>query len=86
MTWLVMRHWPDGYAYRIPMPLRLFPAADAAALLVAVASIGSQALAAARRPPSYRCVPSDEARRHLLDFKQACQLGRGPGLGGFSCG
>ena len=51
MTWLVMRHWLDGYAYRIPMPLRLFPPADAAALLVAVASIGSQALAPARRPP-----------------------------------
>ena len=51
LTWLVMRRWLDGYAYHIVMPLWLFPAAGAVALLVAVASIGSQALAAARRPP-----------------------------------
>lgn len=51
LTWLVMQRWLDDYAYRIDMPLWLFPAAGAAALLVAVASIGVQALAAARRPP-----------------------------------
>ena len=51
LTWLVMRHWLDGYAYHVVMPLWLFPAAGAAALLVAIASVGSQALAAVRRPP-----------------------------------
>lgn len=51
LTWLGMRRWLDGYAYHIVMPLWLFPAAGAVALLVAIASIGSQALAAARRPP-----------------------------------
>jgi len=46
-----MRHWLDGYAYHVAMLLWLFPAAGVVALLVAVASIGSQTLAAARRPP-----------------------------------
>ena len=50
-AYFVMRHWLDGYAYRIGMPLWLFPTAGAVGLMTAVASIGAQALAAARRRP-----------------------------------
>jgi putative ABC transport system permease protein len=50
-TWFIMQRWLEGYAYRIDMPFWLFPAAGAAAFVIAVVSITAQATAAARRPP-----------------------------------
>lgn len=51
VAWFVMRRWLETYAYHIDMPLWLPPAAGAVTLVIAVASVGAQALAAARRPP-----------------------------------
>ncbi|WP_294329825.1 ABC transporter permease [uncultured Sphingomonas sp.] len=51
VTWWAMQRWLNGYAYRIDMPLWLYPAAGGAAFVVAVASIGVLAGAAARRAP-----------------------------------
>lgn len=51
VTWWAMQRWLNGYAYRIDMPLWLYPAAAGAAFVVAVASIGVLAGVAARRAP-----------------------------------
>lgn len=51
VTWWAMQRWLNGYAYRIDMPLWLYPAAAGAAFVVAVASIGVLTGAAARRAP-----------------------------------
>ncbi|MET3709613.1 putative ABC transport system permease protein [Sphingomonas trueperi] len=51
VTWWAMQRWLNGYAYRIDMPLWLYPAAGGAAFVIAVASIGVLAGAAARRAP-----------------------------------
>lgn len=51
VTWWAMQRWLNGYAYRIDMPLWLYPAAGGAAFVVAVVSIGILAGAAARRVP-----------------------------------
>jgi putative ABC transport system permease protein len=51
VTWWAMQRWLNGYAYRIDMPLWLYPAAGAAAFVIAVGSIGALAGAAARRAP-----------------------------------
>ena len=46
-----MQRWLSGYAYRSDMPLWLYPAAGAAAFVIAVATIAMPAGAAARRGP-----------------------------------
>jgi putative ABC transport system permease protein len=51
VTWWAMQRWLTGYAYRIDMPLWLYPVAGLAAFGIAVASIGALAGAAARRAP-----------------------------------
>lgn len=51
VTWWAMQRWLTGYAYRIDMPLWLYPVAGLAAFVIAVASIGALAGAAARGAP-----------------------------------
>lgn len=51
VTWWAMQRWLSGYAYRIDMPLWLYPAAGGAAFVIAVASIVALAGIAARRAP-----------------------------------
>lgn len=51
VTWWAMQRWLNDYAYRIDMPLWLYPAAGCAAFVIAVASIGALTGVAARRAP-----------------------------------
>jgi putative ABC transport system permease protein len=46
-----MQRWLNGFAYRIDLPLWLFPTAGAAALIIALATVGVQALSIARQKP-----------------------------------
>ena len=50
-AWWLMRRWLNGFAYRVDLDLRLFPAAGGIALLVALLSVGSLAWLVARRKP-----------------------------------
>lgn len=52
VAWLVLRDWLDGFAYRIDLPLSVFPLAGLGALLIAVAAVGVQAMKAARTHPA----------------------------------
>jgi len=52
LAYLVMRRWLEGFAYRAPVPLWLFPTAALAALAVAVATVGTQSIRAARIDPA----------------------------------
>jgi putative ABC transport system permease protein len=50
-TWWIMRNWLNGFAYRVPLHLWLFPLAALTALAVTLGSAGLQALIVARRRP-----------------------------------
>jgi len=50
-AWWLMRDWLNGFAYRVPLHLWLFPAAALAALAITLGSAGLQALNVARRRP-----------------------------------
>ena len=50
-AWWLMRNWLNGFAYRVPLHLWLFPAAALAALAITLCSAGLQALNVARRRP-----------------------------------
>jgi putative ABC transport system permease protein len=50
-AWWLMRDWLNGFAYRVPLDLRLFPAAALVALAITLGSAGLQALHVARRRP-----------------------------------
>jgi putative ABC transport system permease protein len=50
-AWWIMRTWLNGFAYRVPLHLWLFPLAALVALAVTVGSAGFQALIVARRRP-----------------------------------
>jgi putative ABC transport system permease protein len=50
-AWWLMRNWLNGFAYRVPLHLWLFPAAALAALAITLCSAGLQALDVARRRP-----------------------------------
>jgi putative ABC transport system permease protein len=50
-AWWLMRNWLNGFAYRVPLHLWLFPAASLAALVITLCSAGLQALNVARRRP-----------------------------------
>jgi putative ABC transport system permease protein len=50
-AWWLMRNWLNGFAYRVPLHLWLFPAAALVALAITLASAGLQALNVARRRP-----------------------------------
>ena len=47
----MMRNWLNGFAYRVPLHLWLFPAAALVALAITLGSAGLQALNVARRKP-----------------------------------
>jgi putative ABC transport system permease protein len=51
VTGYLMHRWLSGFAYRIDVPLWLFPATALAVLLVALATVSAQALAVARSKP-----------------------------------
>lgn len=46
-----MRQWLDGFAYRIDLPLWLFPAVALVTLLIALATVGANAIRVARTKP-----------------------------------
>ena len=50
-AWWIMRNWLNGFAYRVPLHLWLFPAAALIALAITLSSAGLQALNVARRRP-----------------------------------
>jgi putative ABC transport system permease protein len=50
-AWWAMREWLNGFAYRVPIDWRLFPAAGAIALGLAILATGAQAWRAARARP-----------------------------------
>ena len=50
-AWWMMRNWLNGFAYRVPLHLWLFPAAAFVALAITLGSAGLQALNVARRRP-----------------------------------
>jgi putative ABC transport system permease protein len=51
ITGYLMQRWLSGFAYRIDLPLWLFPAAALVVLVVALATVTAQALAVARSKP-----------------------------------
>jgi putative ABC transport system permease protein len=46
-----MRHWLDGFAYRVPLHWWVFPLAGLVALVVASLTVGAQSYSAARQRP-----------------------------------
>ncbi len=52
VTWMLMQHWLNGFAYRIPLQPWLFPAAGLIALLLALLSVGTLAYLVARQKPA----------------------------------
>ena len=50
-AWWMMRGWLNGFAYRVPFHLWLFPAAALMALAITLCSVGLQAWQVARRRP-----------------------------------
>lgn len=50
-AWWMMQNWLNGFAYRVPLDLWLFPAAALVALSITLGSAGLQALNVARRRP-----------------------------------
>jgi putative ABC transport system permease protein len=50
-AWWLMRNWLNGFAYRVPLHLWLFPAAALVALAITLCSAGLQAWKVARRRP-----------------------------------
>ena len=50
-AWWMMRSWLNGFAYRVPLHLWLFPAAALVALAITLCSAGLQALNVASRRP-----------------------------------
>jgi putative ABC transport system permease protein len=50
-AWWTMRNWLNGFAYRVPLDLWLFPAAALVALAITLGGSGLQALNVARRRP-----------------------------------
>jgi len=50
-AWWMMRNWLNGFAYRVPLHLWLFPAAALVALAITLCSAGLQALKVASRRP-----------------------------------
>jgi putative ABC transport system permease protein len=52
VAWLVLRDWLNGFAYRIELPLAVFPLAGGGALLIACAAVAAHALKAARSHPA----------------------------------
>jgi putative ABC transport system permease protein len=50
-AWWLMRNWLNGFAYRVPLHLWLFPAAALIALAITLCSAGLQAWKVARRRP-----------------------------------
>jgi len=51
VTWIVMHSWLEDFAYRIPIEWWVFLAGGMAALLIALATVGFQALRAASANP-----------------------------------
>ena len=50
-AWWMTRNWLNGFAYRVPLHLWLFPAAALVALAITLGSAGLQAFNVARRRP-----------------------------------
>jgi putative ABC transport system permease protein len=50
-AYFVMRGWLQGFAYRMGIPVGIFPAAAALALFIALLTVGGQAIRAARANP-----------------------------------
>jgi len=50
-AWWLMRDWLNGFAYRVPLHLWIFPAAALVALAITLCSAGLQAWKVARRRP-----------------------------------
>ncbi|MBN1163533.1 MAG: ABC transporter permease [Candidatus Krumholzibacteriota bacterium] len=51
LAYLASRRWLDGFAYRTPLRIEMFALATTLALLIALLTVGWQALKAARRNP-----------------------------------
>ena len=51
LAWWAMRYWLSGFAYHVDLSFWMFPAAGIAALLVALATVASQAILVARQKP-----------------------------------
>jgi putative ABC transport system permease protein len=51
VAWLVMRRWLDSFAYRVDLEVWTFAAASAAALLIALLTVVTQAVRVARAKP-----------------------------------
>jgi putative ABC transport system permease protein len=50
-AWLLLRRWLDGFAYHVDMPLLLFAAASAVAVVIALLTVGAQCWRVARAKP-----------------------------------
>lgn len=51
VSWMLMRQWLQNYLYRIPLDLSIFILSGLAAIVVAILTVGFQALKAARANP-----------------------------------
>ncbi len=51
VAWWALTRWLSGFAYHVPLDWRLFPAAGAATLLVALLTVAGQAFLVARQKP-----------------------------------
>ena len=52
LIWLAMRRWLEGFAYRVDIPLWIFPMAGIIAFIIAIATVSYHALRASRQNPS----------------------------------
>ena len=52
LIWLAMKRWLEDFAYRVDIPLWIFPVAGIIAFLIAVATVSYHALKASRQNPS----------------------------------
>ena len=51
LAWWAMDRWLSGFAFHIALPLRIFPAASATALTIAILTVAGQAILVARQKP-----------------------------------
>jgi len=52
LTWLAMKNWLEGFAYRVGIPWWVFPVAGLVAFVIALGTVGFHALKASRQNPS----------------------------------
>jgi putative ABC transport system permease protein len=52
LTWLAMKKWLEGFAYRVDIPLWIFLVAGIIAFVIAIATVSFHALKASRQNPS----------------------------------